>query len=220
MTGMNRCEFESSNNWRITPAKTPRVIANSTGLLARGSVTVMFAGDEVSRSSAVWKSCFKSGKDCLHFSSLAQTSSKRSSERWWYRDRSRIDGSQRNGANILGEAAQIDERHPAAIRPAVKIDRFVSQPFPHFIQIFHSCWRGVHPQIRLLFELRAASADALPRRIFADDNLHKLLQIRRVASQRIRSARAPLINEHNVAVLADFRKTVEKHLCSGLTGAA
>src|SRR5262245_25911774 len=85
MTGMNRCEFESSSNWRIAPAKTPRVIANSTGLLERGSATVMFAGDEVSRSSAVWKSCFKSGKDCLHVSSLAQSSIKRLSERWLYR---------------------------------------------------------------------------------------------------------------------------------------
>src|SRR5262245_10421721 len=67
MTGMNRCEFESSNNWRIAPAKTPRVIGNLHGLSGRrdpGCATIReFARTSkltmrVMSASSVSRDCF------------------------------------------------------------------------------------------------------------------------------------------------------------------
>ena len=99
-----------------------------------------------------------------------------------------------------GIAARVVLRHARAVRIAVEIDALVAERLAHRVEIAHRDARRVHAQVRLLRELVAA-LDVGGADFDFVDALEEIL-VAVVAIEPMRTARATLVDENDVAIAA------------------
>src|SRR5947209_16566704 len=118
-------------------------------------------------------------------------------------------------------AAQIYKRGACAVRIAEQIDLVEAHGMADVVEIVDGVGGRVLRQIGGFRERVAADADVYHRDRFTDHGLY-IVRIAQGAREPVRAAGAALIDENDVALLADFRRHAEEReeLCGALSGTA
>src|SRR5262245_58222726 len=117
--------------------------------------------------------------------------------------------------------SHIDLRPARAVRASEEVDPFVTQRRARLIEIVHRYRRSVEPKVGSPLPFGATGFDRLDRQEIALMPLQAFAV--EIAMQAVRTARAALVDHHDVAFLADFREHARDKigdLCRGLSRTA
>src|SRR5215471_2009671 len=109
---------------------------------------------------------------------------------------------QDDGPHTLRMPAHVDLGGECAIRCPKHVDLAVPQGGAHFVEVVHGDGCGVELEVGNLFELLAALENLVAREQLAEEILHVLRIVFQVALERVRAAGPPLVDEHEITLLA------------------